>query len=564
MSDEAIRDRMSVALAESAFTHSNERSRRLSQTFLPIADLNIGPVDAINYSGRQEKDFLSRVFLRDSVLDRVLEQKRYFLVGEKGTGKTAYATLLSNIELKETTSTIRSITGTDYERFMKQKALGHLQLSSFADIWKVILLLLMADNIERSEGGAILQSPRFSALKAAMEKYRDTAFSPEIVNAIEFVENAEVNAEIAIPGAGKAGGKAGVSHKIAGSGFQSSLHKIEQSFKEAIGSLKLAKDHILFIDGVDVRPSDIEFPVYMECIKGLANAAWSLNLDYFANIRDSKGRLKVVVLLRPDIFGAIGFHNSNLKIKDNSVQLDWRTTYSDFKTSRLFRLIDGILAKQQKNGKDLALGAAWSHYFPYLIANKRIAERLDDPFISFLRYSFYRPRDIISFVQILQEYVNEHRPGALHFTEKDFDKCQQLHSDYLLGEVSDHLSFYHSGADFDELTGFFRFLNGKSRFSWRDYIEAFEQHALSYRHRTLTIKEFNEGPEAFIQFLYSMNVVGYDETSGDKLANFVHWCFRDRSAVTLNPKIPTNLGAATERPYSVHPGLARALKVGGV
>lgn len=316
--------------------------------FKAVSQLNIGSIDAINYSARQEKEFLSQVFLRDSVLDRVLEHKRYFLVGEKGTGKTAYATLLSNTEYKDTASTIRSITGTDYQRFIKQKQLGHQQLSSFTDIWKVILLLLMADNIQRSEGRAILQSANFSSLKDAIESYYQTAFTPEIVNAIEFVENAERNAELTAPKVAKIGSKEGASLKISGNGFQTSLLTIEQRFREAIGSLKLSKDHILFIDGIDVRPNDIEFPVYLECIKGLANAAWSLNLDYFGNIRDSKGRLKIVVLLRPDIFDAIGFHNSNTKIRDNAVQLDWKTTYGDFKTSRLFRLIDGILGNSSR------------------------------------------------------------------------------------------------------------------------------------------------------------------------------------------------------------------------
>ncbi|MBG6119160.1 hypothetical protein IWY39_002964 [Sphingobium sp. JAI105] len=243
--------------------------------------------------------------------------------------------------------------------------------------------------------------------------------------------------------------------------------------------------------------------------------------------------------------------------------MDWKTTYGDAKTSRLFRLVDGILGKQQNAGKDLALGQAWSHYFNYTLANKRIAERIDDPFIGFLRYSFYRPRDVISYILILQEYVNEHRPDALSFSQRDFENCQQQYSEYLLGEVKNYLSFYHANADFDEITGFFRFLGGKSRFSWRDFQDAFREYSLSVGSKKPTIRELSEAPEQFLQFLYSMNVIGYDEMSANKLENFVHWSFRDRSSVTLNPKIPSNLGAATERPYSVHPGLARALKVGG-
>nr|WP_226019807.1 hypothetical protein [Novosphingobium sp. FKTRR1] len=358
------------------------------------------------------------------------------------------------------------------------------------------------------------------------------------------------------------GGKGSSSVKAAVSGFQTTLLDIERQFKEAIGSLKLGKDHIVFIDGVDIRPDDIDFDTYIECIKGLANAVWSLNLDYFAKIRDSKGRIKVVLLLRPDIFDKIKFHNSNAKMRDNSVVLDWKTTYSDYRTSRIYRLADNLLGKQQKIGRELKLGEGWEHYFNYKIVNYRIAERLDDPFIGFLRYSFYRPRDVISYLDILKKYVEEHRPSGDVFTDKDFTNCQQAYSDYLLGEVKDYLGFYHSEANFDELTGFFRFMHGRSRFSWREFTGAFREHSLSLRNRILTISELQEGPEQLLQFLYSMNVVGYDEFVDEKSGNFAHWCFRDRTAVVLNPKIPPNLGAANEKPYSVHPGLVRALKLG--
>lgn len=531
--------------------------------FLAISDLNIGAIDAISYSGRQEKKFLSLIFLRDSVLDRLLEKRRYFLVGEKGTGKTAYATLLSNMEYKNTSADVRSVTATDYSRFVALKSLGHLQVSGYTDVWKVIILLLMADHIRNKENAAIPKSIKFQQIRDAIDQYYSSAFAPEIVNAIEFVENAEVAAEL-MGKLAKLGGKEGASQKKSGSGFQTSLMLLEKQFKEAIGSLKLSKDHVLFIDGIDVRPSDIDFPIYMECIRGLAFAAWSLNLDFFSNVKDSPGRAKVVLLLRPDIMDAIGFQNTNAKVRDNSVVLDWKTTYQDFESSRIFKLIDGILGKQQAQGKSLEPGEAWSHYFPYKVPNKRVAESEDDAFISFLRQSFYRPRDIISYILILQDYVSQHRPGATHFTNADFISCQSAYSDYLLGEVKDHLAFYHSEADFDELIGFFKFLNGNKRFDWKHFCSAYEQYRNSNRHKKLTISELTEGPESFIQFLYGMNVIGYDERAADGVGNFVHWSFRDRTPVKLKPKIPTGLGVGGDRPYTIHPGLARALNVGTI
>src|SRR5690606_12076156 len=131
-----------------------------------------------------------------------------------------------------------------------------------------------------------------------------------------------------------------------------------------LSSLKLTKNHVLFLDGIDVRPSDLAFNDYMAIVRGLANAVWDLNQDYFSRIKDSPGRIKVVMLVRPDIFDSVEFQNANAKIRDNAVVLNWQTTYDNYRSSRIFALIDGILAKQQGHPV-LPIGSAWDHYFNY-------------------------------------------------------------------------------------------------------------------------------------------------------------------------------------------------------
>jgi hypothetical protein len=223
-------------------------------------------------------------------------------------------------------------------------------------------------------------------------------------------------------------------------------------------------------------------------------------------------------------------------------------------------MIDGILAKQAGH-PIMDVGVAWGHYFNYDVPNMRIAERIDDPFISFLRYSFYRPRDIISYLGIMTDYARQHAPESDRFTDKMFLSCQKEYSDYLLGEVRDHLSFYYSTADFDELVGFFKFMSGHSKFSWNEFERYYANFRASNSGKHLTLEQITAGPEAFLQFLYSMNVVGYDETADHGPGKFMHWCFRDRTPVTLSPKIPVGLNEG--RPYGVHPGLVRALQLGG-
>lgn len=375
-----------------------------------VADLDIGKFDAVNYDTRAGKNFLKRVFFRDNYIDRIIEEGRYFLVGEKGTGKTAYATFLSNEEYRNTTSDLCRIANTDYDKFVALKKAGHIPVSSLTNCWKVILLLLASEQIAQTEKSSFF-TDKFKNIRKAVSEYYDSAFDPEVVSALEYVEDIESNAKIVAKFFGIEE-KEKTTEKTSRSEFQIGLSSVEKGFREAISSLKLSKDHIIFIDGIDIRPSDISFAEYVLIIRALANAVWDLNKDFFGKIKDSPGRVKVVLLIRPDIFEAVEFHNSNAKIRDNSVILDWKTTYKDFKGSRIFAMTDGILAKQEGH-EGLSLGKAWQHYFPYDVTNMRIAEQLDDPFITLLRSSFYRPRDIIAYLQIMKDYVTQYRSGQL-------------------------------------------------------------------------------------------------------------------------------------------------------
>jgi hypothetical protein len=127
-----------------------------------------------------------------------------------------------------------------------------------------------------------------------------------------------------------------------------------------------------------------------------------------------------------------------------------------------------------------------------------------------------------------------------------------------------NLSFYYTEADFDEFTNFFHFLKGANRFNWSHFEKAYTEYRKTIRKKDVTLAALNEGAEVFLQFLYSLNVIGFDERSESQESVFVHWCFRDRTPVTLTPKIPSGLEYSTNRAaYFVHPGLARSLRVGG-
>lgn len=522
-----------------------------------VKDIELGFADAENYKRRENKELLNRVFIRDTHLDKLCEPNISFLIGEKGTGKTAYSIFLTNNNYKDTVSTTRYVRETEYQKFISLKREKHLSLSDFSSIWKVILYLLISKQVLEKEGSIskLLNYSKFAALNAAIDEYYYSAFSPEIIQALSFVQESKLAAELLFKHA-KAKGEEREVLTFSESRFQINLFYIQKQFESALSEIRLDQNHILFIDGIDIRPSSIPYEEYLECIKGLANAIWEVNNDFFPTIKGGKGRMRAVLLIRPDIFESIGLQNQNTKIRDNSVFLDWRTEYIAHRSSQLFEVVDHMLGVQQQPLPEK--GKAWDYYFPWDSPN--VYEQYDTPtsFINFLRWSYYRPRDIVTMLELLKKNVSAN-PDKKTFTLGDFDNphFQREYSNYLLGEVKDHLSFYYGADHYEIFLKFFEFLSGNDTFSYEIYLAAYAKLRGHIDSIATTPPKFMATANDFLQFLFDLNVICYFEQAEDHKP-FIHWCFKDRNYANISPKVKTDVD------YQIFYGLAKALNVGKV
>lgn len=521
-----------------------------------ISELELGFKDAENYKNKDFKELFNEVFVRTETLDKLCQSNVYFLLGEKGTGKTAYAVYLTNNYFKNISGSLKYIRETEYQKFVTLKREKQLNLSDYTNIWKVILFLLISKKILSDEdtGFQINSFRKFNNLNKAIDEYYAHAFSPEIIFALNFIENSKLAAEL-ISKYTSLSGEKNIEQSFSETRFQTNLLYIQKKFEEALSSIKLKKNHLLFIDGIDLRPQGIQYEDYLECVRGLANAVWNINSDFFSSIKDSIGRMRVVLLLRPDIYQNLSLQNQNNKLIDNSVLLDWRTTYPEHRNSSLFLLTDNLLSKQQEI--HLPLGKSWDYYFPYKATQARSSREDDSAFITFLRFSYFRPRDIITMLSLLKEiFVRKNKGSDRVFRESDFDSAEfrDKYADYLLGEVKDYLSFYYTNEDYKVFLKFFEFLNGKMRFRYSEYLEAFYNYKKYLSKNNINIPMFISAPDVFLQTLYNLNIICYVERT---LSNtYVRWCFRERTYANIAPEI--KLG----RRYDIHYGISKALNVG--
>lgn len=519
-----------------------------------ISELNLGFSDAQNYLQRGNKQMLSEVFVHNSYLDDILKPNIYFLIGEKGTGKTAYAAFLNNGEYKDNKSVLKFINGTDYEKFYELKKSGKIDISGYVDVWKSILLLLISKSITENDNIVnVFHRSNLAILMDAIDEYYNKAFSPEIVNALKIVDKSELVAKL-ISKYAEFGGNSGNTIEFTEQRLQMNLYYIYQQFSNCLKTLKLSKNITLYIDGIDIRPSQIPYDEYLNCIRGLATACWTLNTELFANVRDSKGRIKIVLLLRPDIFNSLSLQNATNKLVDNSVYLEWRTTYTEYPRSTLYEMANKLLSYGQADMKGENI---WEKYFDWKIVSTNPDTRdYDTAFIEFLKISLSRPRDIQRILKLIQDLMKRDNNGnkfVFDYTAYNSDKFQNDYSEYFLSSLKDQLSFYYSDEDYKYFKKFFVFFS-EPQFTYEKYQEIYVEYTDYILEHATDIPKFVEDPKAFLQFMYDSNVIAAIEDD----TKYFHFSYREKSPTNIEPEVPYYKGIS----YRFHYGLYKKARMG--
>jgi len=520
-----------------------------------VSELELGSNDAEDYKRKEMKQLFNEVFLKDHNLDKLLQSSTFFLMGEKGTGKTAYAVFLANNEYKNTRSQIKYIRETQYQKFVSLKMEKHLNLSDYAAIWRVILLVLLAANIKEDDiNNPFSKNQKLKAIRDAIDNYYNHAFSPEIAAIMQMVDHTKETAELLFR-ALKFGTDNENTVTFSETKFQTNLNYIEKQLLDSLLELKLSYNQFLFVDGIDIRPNGIEYKEYLSCVKGLSEAVWSLNNDQLCISNGSKGRMKIVILIRPDIFQAVGLQNSTNKIRNNSVFLDWRTTYPEHRNSNLFKLADKLLTFNQQIPNQ-STGYFFDHYFKWQSASTNDNREVDTPFIDFLRLSYSRPRDIVTIMQTMQIIQTQRDSGEVVFQKEIFKSKEFLNSfsEYLMGGIKDQLAFYYSDENFQMLMHFLSLFKGHAEFEYSFYCDKYKIFCDYVLEKATELPEFIEDKELFLQFLYDSNIICYID-DGEREPLF-RWCYRERNVANMSPKVET------EKKYRFHYGLLKALNLG--
>jgi hypothetical protein len=108
----------------------------------PIAALSFGFNDAREYLQPESRPLLERFFLADDNLALLAEPQRCFVIGEKGTGKTAYAAYLSICNYHNLRGHTVFIQDTDYLILQSLGEDKQLRAEDFVPNWELVLFVL--------------------------------------------------------------------------------------------------------------------------------------------------------------------------------------------------------------------------------------------------------------------------------------------------------------------------------------------------------------------------------------------------------------------------------------
>ncbi|EIV4894481.1 hypothetical protein L8378_004809, partial [Salmonella enterica] len=231
---------------------------------------------------------------------------------------------IQNDEPRNINAKLLPISEAQYTRFINLKLAGKLSYTDYPIIWRATILYLICKLIiQKRKRWYHKLTYKFHNLEKAIMSYDKDAHIPELEYVIEFATSLSEGGKLSgnIPEALKVAFESSETNSIktTQTSIKASLLECEKILKDSLSGLKLKKQIVLFLDGIDAKPGGIEFSEYQKCISGLADAAWSLNKDFFSCMEHSPQKPRVVLLLRPDVFDSLNLHNSNCKLTDNSV-----------------------------------------------------------------------------------------------------------------------------------------------------------------------------------------------------------------------------------------------------
>lgn len=454
-----------------------------------------------------------RYFYHTKTVDRLSNGKRTYVIGRKGTGKTAISEYLSELKGYNLFSEKLTFKNFPFNKLYKITDSGYTSPNQYITLWKFLIYSTICKMLSRNENVDLESRDKLQTL-----------FDHDLESALPSVISKWTNFgfDINILGSGIGVGGDKKTNKKEQIEISEKVEILEQFIKEKIAD----ETYLILFDELDEDYKDIlkrnNYEKYTELLTSLFKAVQDVKSVFrHANIYP-------IVFLRDDIYDILQDPDKN-KWTDYRVDLDWNS--ASMKNLLAFR----ISRARDKNKEPLSFSDAWETIFE----NKRIkygdkGRKSATMFDYITRQTQNRPRDYVRYLQIcaaraVSENKEKITPDIVKLSSKAF-------SNYLKKEMEDEI--HGAIPEIKDILALFTTV--RKQILWVDEF------------KELYISEVNKGriPDRGYQFI--LEILFMFSVIGNAPRQSSHFIFRyenQESRLNFKEKI------------CVHRGLFRALQI---
>lgn len=453
----------------------------------------------------------------NGIYEKALANDKYLVLGKKGTGKT----LLGEYIKKKAKYKSDWFCEMCSCRSFKMKELFSLKTTDikpneYAAIWEWLILVKISELIVKEFKDVKLNSEAVNKLK----QFLNSCFLGVKLDMNKIVE---VTKGSKISGSGSI---LGGIFKVSGEYSRNEISSRNCTYLDYLDDLKntvfqalqdSSSKYTLIIDELDDQFVCDE--LYKSNIISLIKSVDKLNIDFLVSGID----LKVIIMLRSDIFYVLNDADLNKIEEDNSIRINWGNKH-DVKSP----LVEMILLKIKQSSerfKKLVSDneAVLNKFFPESV----VCGRKEFNVLEYmLGRTYLRPRDLITF---LNEVI-KNNPRDEYFSAQAVKNAEKNYSEYLVKEIKNEMHGHISEKEIEEALMLLRQYKRKS-FFFKDIQDYYNKNRNVYTNIEL---------EKTLKCLFDFGVIG--NTWTDKSRTYFTWAYRENSTIDYNKRFTIHLG----------------------
>ncbi len=457
-------------------------------------------------------------------IEKIQSQKKFVVVGRKGTGKTLLAHVVCERNRKQSLiAEVESLKDFVFHELIHFQG-ADISTTKYVPIFEWMIYINLAKHIVKNNSD--FDEQKIAVLREFLAFLGHVAGDLKPEKTIELTRKLEDKAEGKVKVFPFSIGLGSVEGTTIKEGARSYLENLE-NLKSFVNSMLADqnKPSIVFYDELDDKFVDDD--EYKNAIISFLGAISRVNNSL---IRESI-QLKICAVIRRDIIDLLHAPNINRILEDNSVFLEWNA--DSVNDTELFEMLAHKIRKSnpyyerkdtEKILKDILPDKIAGEGFRYYMIHRTLG----------------RPRDLVRMLSlVIDDYGNSlDRFESYALTEK-----LPAYSSYLKREISSELSGHISTKEIDAMFDLLQ-LHGKRSFTYNVISKVYERHNFKDRGLSLSL-------DGIISNLFDVGAIGnYVERPRHEGGYIYYWSYNQ-----LDLKVKYDLS------FEIHPGLWDALRI---